>query len=393
LNWIRRNFWEIHRSASLAVLGGLIAIGQLVTYFFWSRILTLSGPAVEPLLCWSFQNHCGPSLLSGSTLNVLLWVQVALSLLAMVLFFLRRSTGIAWFGIFFGFALHFSIYLQDASLRSNPNAFFFLLSFVFLFIPNKVTTARYLFFCFFILEAMTKLNADWLSGLGFEDKLNLPAKGLEWVSAFSVLIQVVMPFFLMCRDSQRLGYGFAALFIYQMVQFTILRDAGHLILGLLLLFFVFRYFEDKRHEIESMYQSYEHPEPSNFWWPVLAGLFIAAQFVPRHLLPQLEVLKLEKIQTAEECEALVFSYSDEKVAWIGSNLSQSLPGQLKCNPQANFNSFKQYCTQQKTEASFKNLTVFFLTRGMSESNYRVRFGSDRFCDSSYTASRIGGLSQ
>lgn len=393
MSWLKRSLWEIDRSSSLRVLGGLLALGQILTYVYWQKSSFLfAGSEAQPLLCWNFQSQCSGTFLSAGTLSTIFTSQLILSIAAALLFFSGRLISWAWVALMISWFVQTSVYFMDASLRSNAYALVFLIGFYLLFLPNKIRMTQYTVFAYFILDALTKLNPDWLSGIGFLGQIAAPEKGLEWLAAFSVIIQMVMPFFLISRDGQRMGYGFAALFIYQVGIFFILKDPSSLSIAAILLFFIFKYFETKRLELESLYQSYEHPEPSNIWWPVVLLIFIAAQFRPPEVLPYLEVLRLEKLQSSEECQTLFFSQGDAKIEWLSTEKVLHLPQNIKCNPQANFNALKQVCAKNKNDNGFRNLTVFFLTRAISETSYRLRFSSDRFCDSSYTGSHIGGLS-
>ncbi len=394
MNWIKRTLWEIDRSSSLAWLGTLISVSFLFIYFFWSSQDQLfKGDFVQPLLCWDFLPQCSQKIpFPAGALNWLFIGFVALSSLSLVLFFIKRSIGFAWTCLLFAWSVYALVYALDASLRSNILGFFVLLGFGYLFIPNKQKLTRYLFLSFYLVDVYLKLNADWLSGLPLYGSIDVPVKGLEWIASFSVLIQLIMPFFLISNDGQRMGYGFAALFFYHLFHFYVQGDPGHLILAMLLLFFIFDYFETKRIQRETMYQSYEHPEPSSIWWPVLVALFCVSQLSYAKGRFPLVLFQLEKPIGSVECQLITYANFKQKVELVDLN-HESVPSTFKCHPMVNFNMIKTYCDRMKKDNQFDNVTAFFLTRKLSDESYKVRFKSDRFCDSSYQYVASEGLSE
>ena len=395
MSWLKRSIWEVERSTALTWLGALISISQIITYYFWINNSTLFGTQyIQPLLCWSFFPECGSGLgISGHVLAGLFTLNLIMAVGALIFFVMQRFVGGAWTMTLISWCILTAVYLLDASLRTNTYTIFIVVTFGFLFMPSKVRLTKYLLFAYFIADAYTRLDPAWLSGLPLVDSLELPKKGLEWVAAFSVIIQLVMPFFAISKDGQRLGYGVGSLIIYNIFYFIILQEPGFMIVGLLMSFFVFDHFERKKLERESLYQSYEHPEPTNIWWPAIIGIFIVAQLPMLNHIRPLEFLRMQGISTSQECRLIAFSHYEDKVQWHGSSVNGQLPTTLKCNPQVNFNAMKKLCKTQTSEGEFQNMTVFFLTRGLTDESFLPAFGSDRFCDSSFEAAGLGGLSR
>lgn len=395
MSWLKRSVWEIERSTALTWLGALISISQIITYYYWINNSTLFGTKfIQPLLCWSFFPECNAGLgISGHVLAGLFTLNLIMACGALIFFVMQRFIGGAWTMTFVSWCILTSIYLLDASLRTNTYSIFIIIVFGFLFLPSKIKLTRYLLFVYFLADAYTRLDPAWLSGLPLLQSLDLPEKGLEWVAAFSVIIQLVMPFFAISKDSQRMGYGVGSLIIYNMFYFIVLQEPGFMIIGLLMSFFIFDSFEKNKMERETLYQSYEHPEPSNFWWPAVLTLFIAAQLPMLGHIRPLEFFRMQKVTTSQECRLLAFSHYNDKVEWHGADVNNALPSGLRCNSQVNFNAMKKLCKTQTGENEFQNMTVFFLTRGLTDEGFSPQFSSDRFCDSSFNASSIGGLSR
>jgi hypothetical protein len=395
LYWLKRSIWEIERSTALTWLGALISISFIRTYYYWiGNTALFDSKFIQPLLCWSFFPQCGAGLgISGHVLAGLFTLKLIMACGALILFVMQRFVGGAWVMTLISWSILTFVYLLDASLRTNTYTAFIIVGFGFLFLPNKSRLVKYVLFAYFIADAYMRLDPAWLSGLPLLQVLDLPEKGLEWVAAFSVIIQFVMPFFAISKDGQRMGYGVGSLIMYNIFYYIIMQEPGYMIIALMMGFYIFDSSEKKRLEREALYQSYEHPEPSNLWWPVVLSVFALAQLPMLNHVRALEFFRMQPVSTSQECRLIAFSHFDKKVEWLSPDINSSLPQGLRCHPQVNFNAMKKLCKTQTGEDNFQNMTVFFLTRGLTDDGFTPRFSSDRFCDSSFTVGGIGGLSR
>lgn len=385
MNFIKRNIWELERSSSLIFLGALFSAIHVINYFFWVGSASYLGKSdSSPLLCWDFFSNCTelyivPPALTGFMLTAYLIV-AGLSLLA---FLTRRMTGFAWSLSFLTFLLNLIFYVQDASLHSNVHAMILIAQFCYLFIPSKLNTMRTIVFATYIFSGLGKLSPEYLSGAAIPTAIDIPMKGLEWVGVFSVVIEIIMPFFLLSRVSLRFGYGFGTLFLFHLAQLYLNRNFEPVGMAILLTFFVSEHFEYTRRERESFYRSYEHPEPSKVWWALAASVFLAAQFTPSsHSI--LALIKIEPPRTHLDCKQITFIYHSDRVEQVELLADTSLSRELACNKNVAFNRVKNICEKNRRDSNFKNVAGYFLSRRLAETEFSPVFASDRFCDSTYT---------
>lgn len=391
MKFIKKNLWEIERSPALLILGSLLSALHIINYFFWSHsssfMASIEGP---PLLCWQFFSQCTDfKLIPGSFASAFLVLYLIFAILGALVFMSRRFAGFAWFCLFFATLLKTLFYVQDASLESNYQNLLLLINICFLIIPNKSSLIRLLVFVGYLMMGFYKLSPEWLAGVTIPARVAMPLKGYEWLAVFSVLIEIIMPWLLISRIRVRFLYGFAALFGYHLIQLYFTHHFDHIAAPTILVFLAFEHFEQVRKDRESFYRSYEHPEPSKFWWPVAIGAFVLAQ-LPTGNETLLRVFKIEKMGSYSECQQVAFVHAGSKIEQLDLSSDEEIAMNLRCHPTVAFNKVKSLCAKLKKEADFQNITSFFLQRQLAEKEYRLVFGSDRFCDSTYTAENMGG---
>ncbi|MEK6553652.1 MAG: hypothetical protein AABZ31_00285 [Bdellovibrionota bacterium] len=387
IKFIKKNIWEIERSNSLLVLGIIFSVLNILVYIFWRQTPGIvSDNTISPLLCWEFFPNCTQIRIIPPGLTQIVFIFfLILNTVATLMFMAKRGLTAAWTCLFLSLIIQLSYYVQDASLQSNFHSLVLMLQFCFLLIPNKSNLIRFFIFCSYLISGVNRLNPEWLSGVSIPQKLQIPLKGYEWIAVFSVLIELLMPWLLISRERIRLAYGFGALFVYHLFHFYFWRQYDQVGAAILIIFIAFEHFEQARRERESFYRSYEHPEPSKMWWPVIIGIFIAAQ-LPLSAHTPLTVLKLEKANAYSECQQFAFLNFADRVEQIEFNASTDLSPQLRCHPTVAFNRIKGLCAKHKDEVGFKNATSFFLSRGMAETDYKMVFSSADFCNPDFTLS-------
>lgn len=380
MNFIRKNIWEIERSTGLTYLGALISALHLATYFFWSKTSWFLSSG-SPLFCWEFFSQCQDSvLLTFPAFTTIVSSSYFLfSALPLVLFLSFRFISLAWTMLTIS-ALCFLLILGfDQGLYLNFYVLFLTLTFSYLFIPNKALLARYLIFLYYIGSGIQNLSVDWLSGATIAEHFPFPSKGLEWVAAFTVLIQLTIPFLLISRDGQRMGYGVGAFFVFHAMYFYFTRAFDHLGMLLLTSFFIFDFFERTRLERESLYQSYEHPEPSKISWPVVFALVIGAQ-LPMTKNTYLDILRLQPPKAYAGCEQVIFIKKDNRLTrYVPEDTAIRVRKDLACHPMVAYSSAQRLCEKQNENVNIQ-VTSFFSSQRLTETSPTLIFASKDFCE-------------
>src|SRR4051812_47749765 len=135
MEFFKASLWEIKKSSSLVILGGVLAIGHLIQFLFWQTAGELPLQYVmEPApMCWPIFDSCGwLRVLPFGFLKVLLYAYGFFSLSSFFFFFFTRFSGFAFFLLVWTFIPGFILYIQDYRLSSNPGYVLFLFTTLYL---------------------------------------------------------------------------------------------------------------------------------------------------------------------------------------------------------------------------------------------------------------------
>jgi len=257
MNFLKSNFWEINRSPLLHYFGAILSLLHIINYFFWkTQSHFLSSANAKPLLCWDFFSTCATtnSPLSHTGLVTLFNLYLVFSILAFLIFLMKRFTGGSWTFLLLANFIGLFFYIYDAGLTSDIHGLLFFLNLSFLFCVNKSPLIRTSVILFYLYSAYRELNTEWLSGHALSTYLPYSLKVLEWVTASGVIIKLTLPFLLASPIGQRLTLGVLGLSAYHILHFYSLHDFTSLVLFLLNIYFVIEFFIKRQLEREAFYQ-------------------------------------------------------------------------------------------------------------------------------------------
>ncbi|MCB0350776.1 MAG: hypothetical protein KDD38_06305 [Bdellovibrionales bacterium] len=381
MNFLKSNFWEIDRSPLLHYLGAILSFLHILNYFFWkSHAPFLTASATKPLLCWEFFESCiQQGLLTSSLPQQLFSIYIFVAVLAFLSFLWKRFVRLSWSLLFAATLIQMFLYISDASLKVDVQGLLIFLNLCFLFVPNKAAIFRVTIILFYLLSAFRELNPEWLSGSNLTEHMPFPLKGLEWVTAMGIGIKLTLPFLLISPFGQRLAIAACGLILFHAFHFYFERDFSSLVMIFLVFFYVLDFFVRKRLERETMYQSYEHPEPSKIWWPIAAIFYLMAQanFVPTTSPTRL--FHVDGPVTTQECRHISFANFTNRVEQVENENLQKLDRNVQCHPLVAFNSAKEFCDKYKNNSEFKSLSSYFLRRRLSETDYTTVFSAENIC--------------
>lgn len=401
MEFIKSNIYEIKKSSSLAILGVALSVAQLFQAYVWmtSTNSPLVFSAQTTSMCWPIFSSCNwahwasPGIISG-----IFWLYVIATVLALVFFLFTRAAGVGaslfWVSTLTGFLL----YLQDFRLSSNPGFFTFFLSFLFLLIPSKIFSFRWIIFSLYLSQALLKLNSDWLSGGWVLAQFHVPDKFGEWISGLSTLIEFIAPATLLMRDGRYFWSGWLTLFFYHVLLMSVgVHQMSALFLGLLV-FLGFADWEERKLEREYIYQSFIRPEPSRIWPAVVLLIFWFCQgsryfqifnHEPR-LNSSINLLVPYPMTVMEECELLAWKVS--KQGWEEFQLEPNTgrAESMVCHPYLQFLDLKSACELSAKESEdFVTIAAIFKSRRSFDSESKIHFQTSNLCDPALQFSNIG----
>lgn len=398
MDWIKTNLWEIKQSSTLRWFGFLLACAHLITFISWTfqGNLPLKYYSDSIPMCWSaFENCQVLHVFSPTQFHLIYYFFPILALTSSLMFLSLRLYGGGWFFLLLSFLFKLVLYFQDSRLSSNAHYLLTLIQLVYLFVPQKKTILKYLIVSFIVALGSLRLNADWLSGIWLQQQTGLHQKVCEWLAAISTLIELITPWFLVSRKSQNIVLGFFLLIAYFTVYFFVGDGFTSIIFILFLLFYPLYYYEQRRIEMQYLYQSYIRPEASQAWGPLVLLVFWILQALPliRYHNPRIhlltEGLALENFASATECHQTSFALFKNESKEILSQETNSRPHRLNCDPFMHFLDIKSYCHTLSKEAGFVNIASSFLVRSLNDKNFQRVFESNNICGSDVNFSNVG----
>lgn len=375
-SWLNRNIEEIKSSRSLALFGGFLALGHLFTFLFWhkSDFLLRSISSVDPNpLCWPYFHNCAEFRLSIGVMQSLLYFYLVLGILVAYIFFSGRK--IIWgYGLqvlLFGSSLFF--YVQSYRMMGNYLYMFYIILFLYLFVPAKKNLIRFMIVGFYLAASTLKFNREWISGEALF--------GHPILKGFLLQVACLYVIFLELFISPLLLSAQADLFWIALTQFSFFHIFSWHIVGfyypcimfcLLSSFLLFR-----RDEIGSLKKQS---------WITLAVLFVFSflQLVPYFykgdtaLTGEGRFWSLNMFDVKAECVFKAFAkYTDriEDVSWSGEELGT----RIQCDPIVFANYTNNICKQLTQNTGFHSLDIYLGSKRTTDVAYSKVFQRSDVC--------------
>lgn len=389
MEFLKSNLWEIKKSSSLQIFGGLLALIHALTYWNWMQAgnLPLQYHANPQPMCWGLFESCQwVKILSPTAMEMLFHAYGVIAVLAVAVFLFTRFTGLGWFMLMTLLILKSLFYFQDLRLTSNVHYAIFVMSFCYLFIPNKANLLRWLLISFYVASGLLRLSPNWLTGQFFIEQLHVPVKLGEWLAGMTVLAEMIGPVVLLFRDLRNFLIGYIVLIVFHGLMIYAGGYFEPTVMLILLQLMPLLYYEERKIEREYLYQSFIRPEPSPFWLALGLGVFWLVQALPyvphqagKAIAHFEEVLALQPVAAAEECESTTFAVFQNRLAEVVVAPPQDRPTAFRCNPYLRFLDLKSSCRDMQKDSEFKTLMSYFRVRGLKDKTFQPTFSSEDFC--------------
>ncbi len=385
MEWMRNQLWEIEKSASLRIFGGLLALTHALTFLYWQLQghLPLAYYTSTPM-CWTlFENCLAMRIVPLSVFTALYYFYFVLSLLTACVFFFTRATLLNWGLLFSLFLLKAFFYIQDYRLSSNIHYFLFCLQLIYLFVPSKQNVLKGFIVSYYLATGMLKLSPEWLTGQWFMSHKITRPKFAEWCAAISVLVEMIGGAALLFKKGKYFVIGFLVLVLYQAVLWWFDGFFPALVQIMALSLFWLAGWEERKFESELLYQSYLRPEPSNLWAGLTLIVFWAIQLIPFLALeqthPVVETLALDRLASNLECRLTTFAHFNSRIEQISVDAPSGRPIQTQCSPYLKFLDAKQACDQFAGTQGFQTVSAYFDLRTLKDPEYKRIFEVEDIC--------------
>ena len=375
--------WEIQKSAPLQLLGGLLGLGHVLLFWSWKNAgdLPLRYYTDKNSMCWSLVESCQwTKFLSPSTFQGLYHLFPVLGAMAAFFFFFTRATSFSWWILFWVEVLKFWITFQDYRLVSNESFFLTLITFVFLFIPNKEKGILWTFVSYLLAMGWLRLTPEWLTGIWIQEKMGWPIKLAEWFAAIIAIVQLLAPVTLLMRDGRYFWSGWTALFLSQLFLGYVDQWTTTSIVGLVLIYLAWTDLAERKKDRDYAYQAYVHPNPSSRWIVILLSVFWLAQLlqhVPIHFsLASMirDLAGLQSVASSQVCRQPTWAVYKNKIEQVSVDaMIQTRQSGLRCHPYLRFQDLKNICHQYSQNEDFQTLQSVLDTRSLRDVHFQRVF--------------------
>jgi len=202
--WFQRQIDEIAQDRVLRLYGVALAYVNVLTFVYWYArrdVTSILSNASTPI-CWPFWENCHAwRVLTPEAIAAILWVYLALSLVAGACFFSKRRVAWGYWGLVIVNAIRIAIMAQDFTLRLNQHYMANWAALAFLFFPHRRVLVPALLVSFYFWAGVLKLDMEWLSGAALynKDKLWMPEALVPASCVYVVVLEMVILFGLYAR--------------------------------------------------------------------------------------------------------------------------------------------------------------------------------------------------
>ncbi|MCB0415503.1 MAG: hypothetical protein KDD50_14295 [Bdellovibrionales bacterium] len=377
--FIKANINEIKNSYSLRFFSLFITFIYIGLSVLWMK--QAPSYSFESHFCTLFTGPCSHLIaVTASLFDISVIFILVLSLLTFISFALIRFCTFHWFILLFNTIVVFLLYSSMTDLSDFSFFFLIVTSFVFLLIPNKLPTLKWLIVLFYIQSSFLNINPYWMSGLGLIGLKNIAsvAKTAEWIAVLHVIWFALVPLGLLLNKNKIFYSSIFALIISHIVLYQIGYFANSIIfLGLLSLFALDRV---EQHLKKVSFQTFHFSSPNNLWTPGFLVLYMIVQFSSMIFGPHLKTaLTLAPSQELLTCSIGAFMKNEKQIE------EYKVVTDGLCDKDKLFSQLKMKCDQ----VSESHLIVYFNGQHHSmkkEKAHLVQQTTNNFCDPAITPS-------
>jgi len=324
-------------------------------------------------ICWPMFPNC--DFFTFATPYLLLGLIVTCA--ATLFFLFIRMHRIAFSLMTLTFLIKFAVYLLNFSFSNNIQALLFILEICLFIFPLKSINIKLLISLFILWCGASKLNMNWLSGLEIKSYLpGFPIKGIEWLAAVVVVIELVTPFILLSKLKIIFNYAWIALLIYFFGYTYIAGDLTYLYPAVLIIYIVVYRQSEIGLQRRMLYQSYLNPEPTKAWLILPLLMFSIFQWFPgiNHPIKFLNKtpLSLQMRQVPSTCFSRTIIYHKQSIYTPAPIQQDSNGNDFNCHP-SKYKNFSELCESYTKDNGTTTIKRFFYSKELTSEKYSKEF--------------------
>ena len=375
IKYIQSQIQEISFYKSLRWYGFFLSLVHVVTFFFWhhnsfiNQYLTKNANT----LCWPQVPFCEfLRFLSPSGVQALLYIYLSMALLAAFFFLNKKTIVYAYWLFLFVNVIKFYMFFSDYHVMGNHHYMPFVVSFVYLFIRQKLFFIPLVIACFYFFAAILKVsNLDWLTGMAFVQNVQFPLffnEEIKMILCFYVVcLEMIGSWLLILKTRWKMAVYIQFILFHLMSYFIVGYFYPVIMLLLISLFLLIVLFNERYVTVWSFRKIFPG---ALFIFLVIAGNLLSV-FIPGDagLTGEGRLWGVNMYDAHTECDSQIFlKFKKNNTLFLSGYESYTL--RVKCDPYIGFNTVKKVCAFYKNKPEFIDLDWSVYSKLRSDLEYK-----------------------
>ena len=396
LRFLKQSLNEIVSHRALSFYGCALSLAHIVTFFFWNKPSIVNTWMVqnENTLCWPHFPFCESLQLSSPAIaGGVLYVYLCISVLSAVFFLNKKTVKVAYFLFLLALFTKYGIFLMDYRFMGNYHYMHFIISLVYLFIPQKMFFIPLFIVLFYFFAGLLKTtNMEWLTGLALfkPPPVFISEEVLKILCFLVVLLETVGVWFLILKTRIREGIFFCFV-VFHAVSYYFVGYYYPLIMFTLISIFPLKWSqkqEDQKQEDQkqgnqksfSVFLSRSNYRAGG----VCLVVFCFCQLMPFLIKGDSSLTGEGRLFSLNMFDANTYCRSQARVRFKNRTVEVPLPHEplevrIHCDPYVYFYQAQQLCQVYKTKKNFKDLDLILFSKLKSDREYTTLIDEKNFC--------------
>lgn len=379
------NIKEIRENEILRKYGFFLSLIHIYTFLFWflnSKIYNFIGADAQAICQPFFQNCRDFRFMNAESWR---WALVGYFVLAVIgcVLWLTRFVTSAYLYFLFLILVKLLFYVQDYRLMGNYHYIFFLISFVYAFLPRKVTVLPIFIVLIYLAAGSLKFNYEWLSGAALYGQLGiLSFFPLELATAYVLVLEMAVSLLLLSKNNKIRVLALGQFVLFHLYSVQIVGLYYPLVMFSILSIFVLMI---QRKSFPSYQDIFSWREAFVY----IALGFVLCQAYPKLFFPRSAVtgegrlISLNMFDAQASCRHSFNLQSPVGGYTLFNDLSQ-IGVRIKCDPYLYRELAINICSTLKQEKSTAKLNLFLQSRKFSEPAFKVIVDERDICSKALT---------
>ena len=373
---IQNSIAEIAESRCLNAYGFSLCLVHVFTYLFWfyrRSVLSFGSKGTEDVACWSFFPNCDLAWVHGPWMDALTFFYL-IGAIVFATLFLTRKIAAGWWGLFFLQLLKFFFLILSYRMMGAYHYMPFLITFCFLFVPNKVRVIQALLVFIYLGAALLKFNHEWLSGAALLGDPGVYGVLLSVLCAYVVVLESLIVFGLLSVANFWRWFALVQLAIFHLYSYRIVGFFYPCVMLCLLSVFPMSWREGFRFRWKPIYASHV----------LIVALFWVGQLIPilqngdPALVGRGRFFSLVMFDANTQCFGqlyLRFQNSGYQIKVDASNLGP----RIHCDPLVFWNKARRECANNRDLPGFQDLDLVVTSKRSTDRDFTPLIAATDFC--------------